>query len=192
MKKILFYILTALVVCACSDGRLNTMKAGAERLLAQKAEKQGHEIVVLNIEPVKTEVVNEDTVDRARVENFRRLAGRYFDKFLFHSDDYEAAMRSWVEQHPAEHSEARLNEAFDSIQGEFDKVKDTADYYRDLIPVIENRIAIRREPKTAYRLTADVNANRKDSRTGKLIEAIADRMTFYFDENLAPIDIDEP
>lgn len=192
MKKMLFYILVALVVCACSDGRLDTMKAGAERLLAQKAEKQGHEIVVLNIEPVKTEAVNEDTVDRARVENFRRLAGRYFDNFLFHSDDYEAAMRSWVEQHPAEHSEACLNEAFDSIQGEFDKVKDTADYYLDLIPVIENRIAIRREPKKAYRFTADVNANRKDSRTGKLIEAIADRMTFYFDENLAPIDIDEP
>lgn len=192
MKKILFYILAALVVCACSDGRLDTMKAGAERLLAQKAEKQGNEIVVLNIEPVKTEAINEDSVDRARIKNFRRLAEKYFDEYLFHADDYEAAMRLWVEQHPSERSEARLNEAFDSIQREFDKVKKAADYYRDLIPVIENRIAIRREPKKAYRFTADVNANRKDSRTGKLIEAIADRMTFYFDESLAPIDIDEP
>lgn len=192
MKKILFYILAALVVCACSDGRLDTMKAGAERLLSQKAEKHGHEIVVLNIEPVNTETVNEDSVDRARVKNFRRLAEKYFDEYLFHSDDYEDSMRAWVKRHPEEYREERLREAFDSIQREFDKVKDTADYYRDLIPVIENRIAIRREPKKAYRFTADVNANRKDSRTGKLIEAIADRMTFYFDESLAPIDIDEP
>ena len=191
MKKV---IIISLCCClfSCTDKKLETMKEGAAALLQAEAEESGMTVDILNIEPVKYTTINEDLVDSARVDMFFQLYKRYSDKHVLQSYDRVDTIKAWFNRHPNIRDEKSITNAFDSITREFDKVLDTANYFDNLIPVIKNRIAIRKKPKIAYKMTADVNANKKSKETGQTVEAVADRMTFYYNENLEPIDIKKP